>query len=125
VAPVGHAPVGAAHHPVELGGPPPRRPALLPLREDLAADAEHVGILVGLHQGPDPVGVGDGVVVEEGHDGSASGGDPAVAGRGQPLPAGVGDGPHAADLVLDARQKGRIVVDDDDHFARSRNLVHD
>jgi hypothetical protein len=79
-----HAGVGAADHPVELG----RKPgglALVPGGVDGAAGAEHVGVAVGVGQALQPVGGGKGVVVEEGDDITAAGGDAAVAGAGEAL----------------------------------------
>ncbi len=109
------APVGAADHPVELGrepvgaaGPPPR--------PDEAADAEHVRVPVAREQVPGPVGVGGGVVVEEGDQGAPGLGQGGVAGAGKAAPLPVGEDPQAGQVLPGEAEEFGAVVDDQQQF---------
>ncbi|CAM5417479.1 hypothetical protein SVIOM74S_03985 [Streptomyces violarus] len=109
------APVGAAHHPVELlgepVGPPPRRPDRL----RAPADRHHARVGVRLGEVQQPVALGHGVVVEEGDDLAARGRDSGVAAGGQAAGARVGEHPHVVGflvLLAETVQKGLVVVDD-------------
>jgi hypothetical protein len=116
----GHAParqpaVAAAHHPVELLGEPGGPPARGPDRHRAPADRHDPRIGVRLGEAVEPVALGHGVVVEEGDDLAARGGDPGVAAGGQAAGARVGEHPHVPGLLVllaQAVQEGLVVVHD-------------
>src|SRR4051794_35138459 len=78
----------APDHPVELAWQPGRtRP--VPLRHGLAANSQHIGVLVVPQQPGQPVALSLGVVVEEGDDVAAGVGHAGVARSGEPAWAGA------------------------------------
>ncbi len=121
----GGRPVRTAHHPVELLGEPARPAARRPERQRPAADRHHPGVVVARGEVPQPVGLGDRVVVEEGDHRTAGRRDPGVAARGQPAGARVrqhgdgrpgGPGARAGRLLVvgvQAAQQRRVVVHDE------------
>jgi len=76
-------------------------------------------------QDPQPVPIGDGVVVEEGDDRSLGFGDPGVAPAREALRLPVGDHPRIGEGLGRRRQQGGIVVDDDEDLDRGQGLVPD
>ncbi|GFH79818.1 hypothetical protein Sgou_44880 [Streptomyces gougerotii] len=108
-------PVGAADHPVELLGEPPRPPPRLPPRLGPPAHGEDPGVGVPGGEVAQPVGIRDGVVVEEGDPLAPGRADAGVAPGGEAARPGVGHHPHlrraVREPVLQTLQQHRVVVD--------------
>ena len=116
-----HPLIAAAHHPVKLGGKP-RRPAVLPVRSDHAADAEHAGILVVAGHRGEPAGIGCRAIAEESDDialGYRHAGITRAWQARLEAVRGDDDGPRQElGQELGLRQQLRAVVDDQDYLVR-------